>query len=100
VQVVPVAAGYTIRSSALLSPPLNGDGDRAIFFVAIRNKPEVDGAQPSIGGNEAGIDHRKLFKVTVTRPRLLGLPPPSASPLSRASATCSWPATGASSSTA
>jgi hypothetical protein len=71
VQEVPVAPGYSLRSSALLSPPLNGDGDRALLFVAVRDKPEADaGPQLAIGDNEADIDARKLFKVTVTRPHL------------------------------
>jgi hypothetical protein len=71
VQQVPVAPDYTLRSSALLSPPLNGEGDRALLFVAIRNRPEENtGIQLAVGDNQGDIDGRKLFKVTVTRPHL------------------------------
>jgi hypothetical protein len=70
VQRVPVAPGYTLRSSALLSPPLDGDGDRALFFVAISEKPEPVEPFPPVGGYVTGSDDRKLFKVTVTRAHL------------------------------
>jgi hypothetical protein len=69
VKKLPVAPGYTIRSSALLSPPLNGDGDRALFFVAINDKQESakDRLAASVGGQQTGADGRKLFKVTLSR---------------------------------
>ena len=74
VQRVMVAPGYTLRSSALLSPPLDGKGDRALFFVAIKDKvePARDPYLLEIGGNESAADGRKLFKVTITQPQLRG----------------------------
>jgi hypothetical protein len=70
VQTVPVAPGYTLRSSALLSPTLNGGGDRALLFVAIKDKPEPVEPFPDVGGNKTGTDGRMLFKVTITRAHL------------------------------
>jgi hypothetical protein len=70
VQRVPVAAGYTLRSSVLLSPAVNGDGDRALLFVAIKDKPEPVEPFPAVGGNVTGTDGRMLFKVTITRAHL------------------------------
>jgi hypothetical protein len=69
VKKLPVAPGYTIRSSALLSPPLNGDGDRALFFVALNDKQESakDRLAASVGGQNTAADGRKLFKVTLSR---------------------------------
>jgi hypothetical protein len=65
-----VAPGYTLRSSALLGPPDNGDGDRALLFVAISDKPEPVEPFPAVGSYMTGSDDRKLFKVTVTRAHL------------------------------
>jgi hypothetical protein len=70
VQRTLVAPAYSIRSSPLLSPPLNAAGDRALLFVALQDRPEQDkatGAQPTVSGMGADIDGRKLFKVTVTQ---------------------------------
>jgi hypothetical protein len=72
VKRAPVAPGYTVRSSALLSPPLNGDGDRALFFVAIKDKSDAarDNLQAAVGGQNPAVDGRKLFKVTISRAHL------------------------------
>ena len=70
VQRVPVAPGYTLRSSALLSLPLNGAGERALFFVAIKDKPEPVEPFPAVGGQVTGSDDRILFKVTIARAHL------------------------------
>ena len=72
VKRVPVAPRYTIRSSALLSPPLNGDGDRALLFVAINDKrePAKDNLVAAVGGNQTETDGRRLFKITISRAHL------------------------------
>lgn len=63
VQRVPVAPGCLLAGSVLLSGPLNPEGDRALFFVAVPRKP-----QPG-DDRESGLGSARLFKVTVTRPQ-------------------------------